>query len=76
MTNKPQKRPRLTEVERLKALLGIAERAGVSDRPEDFDVAFEKVVLPERKKTANSKKRPVNPSGRDAIVSSSPRYDK
>jgi hypothetical protein len=37
----------------------MAETAGISDKPEDFDIAFEKVILTERKKTTNSNKRPV-----------------
>jgi hypothetical protein len=57
MANKSQKRPKLTDAERLKRFSEMAEKVRASDRPEDFDVAFEKVVLPGRKKTADSKKR-------------------
>lgn len=55
--HKPMAKPKLSEAERHKRFVDMAEKVGASDRPEDFDAAFEKVVGPKPKLDDDSKKR-------------------
>jgi hypothetical protein len=55
ITNKPSKNTALTEVERHRRFLDAAEKAGASGKPEDFDLAFKKVVKATPKIRADSK---------------------
>jgi hypothetical protein len=45
MTTKPKpKPPKLTDAERHARFVAMGKEVGASDRPEDFDKAFEKVT--------------------------------
>jgi hypothetical protein len=63
ITNKPSKNTALTDVERHRRFLDAAEKAGASGKPEDFDLAFKKVVkatpriLPIRKRESGQRTR-------------------
>jgi hypothetical protein len=46
MTRKSSKRPKLTDAERHKRFLDMAREVGASERPEDFEKAFDRVVKP------------------------------
>jgi hypothetical protein len=46
MARKPEKKPKLTDVERHKRFLDTAREVEASDDPKDFDKAFDKVVAP------------------------------
>jgi hypothetical protein len=57
MTNKPTKNPKLTDAERHKRFVEMAEKVGASDNPEDFDAVFDRVVASSRKKPPEVKNR-------------------
>jgi hypothetical protein len=44
MTKKPDGKPKLTDAERHKRFVETAREVGASEKPEDFDKAFEKVT--------------------------------
>jgi hypothetical protein len=46
MSEKPPKKPKLTDAERYKRFLDMAEEVGASEDTKDFDQAFTKVVPP------------------------------
>jgi hypothetical protein len=50
------RKPKLTDAERHERFLDVAKKVGASDRPEDFDRAFEQVVKPALKSDTDSKK--------------------
>lgn len=57
ITKKHSKKTALTDVERHRRFLDAAEKVGASGKPEDFDMAFEKVVKPTPKTGSDSKMR-------------------
>jgi hypothetical protein len=46
MPRKREKKPKLTDAERLKRFRDMAREVEASDDPKDFDKAFDKVVPP------------------------------
>ena len=48
MARKPARKPKLTDAERHKRFLDMAEEVGASDKADDFDKAFKKVASPRK----------------------------
>jgi hypothetical protein len=61
MAKSPQK-PKLTDVERYKRFIEMAEKVGASDDPRDFERAFKQVV--KESPSATQAPRPKDPSRR------------
>jgi hypothetical protein len=51
MPHKPARKPKLTDAERHKRFVDMAEKVMASHDPKDFDKAFKKVVAPKRSQT-------------------------
>jgi hypothetical protein len=53
MTRKSARKPKMTDAERFKRFVDMAREVGASEKPKDFDKAFDKVV---RRKAGEAKK--------------------